>query len=74
MPADDGAGEDREAVDQRVEQRAQAAVLAGDAGEEAVDVVAGGDQPEDRRRGRVAAVARIRRPGRGRPGSPPGAA
>ena len=57
VPADDGAGEDREAVDQRVEQRAQAAVLAGDPGEEAVDVVAGGDQPEDDRGAGRAAVA-----------------
>ena len=80
LPADDGAGEDREAVDQRVEQRPQAAVLAGDAGEEAVDVVAGGDQPEDdRRRGACApspdSKARTeeerdrREPQRSRPGS-----
>ena len=58
-PADDGAGEDREAVDERVQQRPHAAVLAGDAGEEAVEVVAGGDRPEDDRGGGGACRRRL---------------
>ena len=70
VPADGGAREDREPVDDRVEQRAHAAVLAGGARHEAVHVVAGGDQPEQPPGPRVVPVARSRRPGRGRPGSP----
>ena len=56
-----GAGEDREAVDQRVEQGAEAAVLAGDPGEQPVDVVAAGDQAEDDRGAGAAAVPRFER-------------
>ena len=36
-------------VDQGVEHRPKAAVLPGDPGEEAIEVVAGRDQPEERR-------------------------
>ena len=50
VPADDGAGEDREPVDDRVEQRPEAAVLAGGAGDEAVEQVAERDREEDQRR------------------------
>ena len=57
MPADNRAGENRQAVDEGVEQGAEAAVLTGDAGEKAVEVVACCDQPEDGRSGGIAAVA-----------------
>ena len=52
VPADGGAGEHREPVDDRVEQRAHAGVLAGGAGEEAVEVVAERDPEVDQRRRR----------------------
>ena len=58
VPADRGPGEHREPVDDRVEQRAHARVLARGPGEEAVEVVAGGDRQVEQR---AAAVARRRR-------------
>jgi hypothetical protein len=57
MPADCRAGEDREPVHDRVEQGAEAAVLAGRASDEAVEQVTERDREEDRRGERVAAVA-----------------
>ena len=62
MPADGGAGEDRQPVDDRVEQRAHAAVLAGGAGDEAVEQVAERDREEDQppRAGRVRRRSRRR--------------
>ena len=73
LPADHDPGEDREAVDDRVEQRAHAAVLAGDAGQEAVEVVACRDRQEEDRRRPPSGRRRSAAPGRGTRGFPPAA-
>ena len=57
VPADDHAGDDQQPVDDRVEQRAEPAVLAGQARGEAVEVVRPADHREQDRRQRVLAVA-----------------
>ena len=56
VPADDHPRDDQEPVDERIEQRAEAAVLAGQARGEAVEVVRPADHREQHDRERVLAV------------------
>ena len=72
VPADDDARDDQQAVDDRVEHRAEAAVLAGHARGDAVGVVAPGDRRRRRAPGAAPTPSSSQREPRGRPGSAPG--
>ena len=63
VPAHDRAGEHQQAVDERVQQRAEAAVLAGHAGGDAVEVVAPARSTakQDRRRARSRRRSELKR-------------